>query len=68
MLFDNKIKMNRLFIFFMALCLNFSFVFAQQKVNETKVKQQISTMASSLRSMQCEKKEPPKPNLTQDGN
>ena len=53
MFFDYKIKMKRLFVFFMALCLNFSFVFAQQKVNETKVKQQISKMASSLKSMQC---------------
>ena len=46
--------MKRILFFLFALCL-FSFsVSAQQKVDEAKVKQQISAVASSMKSMQCD--------------
>lgn len=46
--------MKRLSVFLMTLCMVSSFVFAQQKVDEAKVKQQINDVASSMKTMQCD--------------
>jgi len=46
--------MKRILFFLFALCLGFSTVNAQQKVDEAKVKQQIGAVASSMKSMQCD--------------
>lgn len=45
--------MKRILLFLFALCL-FSSMVAQQKVEEPKVKKQISAVASSMKSMQCD--------------
>ncbi len=48
------IVMKKLIIAFIALFMGFSMVFAQQKVDEMKVKQQINAVASSMKTMQCD--------------
>ncbi len=46
--------MKRILFFLFALCLFSSTVGAQQKVDEAKVRQQMSAVASSMKSMQCD--------------
>ena len=46
--------MRKVLLFLCALCMSWSSTFAQQKVNESKVRQQINTVASSMKSMQCD--------------
>lgn len=46
--------MKKLIVVLVALCLGFSTLSAQQKVDEVRVRQQIDAVASSMRTMQCD--------------
>ena len=46
--------MKKLIVILVALCLGFSALSAQQKVDEVRVRQQIDAVASSMRTMQCD--------------
>ena len=46
--------MKKLIVVLVALCLGFSALSAQQKVDEVRVRQQIDAVASSMRTMQCD--------------
>lgn len=46
--------MKRILFFLMAFCLIASMAFAQQKVDDAKVKAQINAVASAMKSMQCD--------------
>lgn len=46
--------MRKVLLLLCALCMSWPSAFAQQKVDASKVKQQINAVASSMRSMQCD--------------
>lgn len=46
--------MKKILLFLFAVCISFTQAFAQQKLDEAKVKKQISAVASSIKSMQCD--------------